>query len=90
MSVKLIIAIMDDEVAEASIQNLIEADYRVTRVASTGGFLRRGSTTMLIGTEEERVDEAIEHIRSASQSSEQDDQRRGIVFVLDMAHYEQL
>jgi uncharacterized protein YaaQ len=88
--VKLIIAILNDEDAETSIQNLVEAEFRVTRVASTGGFLRRGSTTMFIGTEEERVEEAIERIREASRSAEKAGQRRGVVFVLNMARFEQL
>jgi uncharacterized protein YaaQ len=86
---KLIIVILNDEEAEASIQTLVEADYRVTRVASTGGFLRRGSTTLFIGTDEERVDAAIERIREARKPSDQN-QQRGVVFVLDMARYEQL
>jgi uncharacterized protein YaaQ len=87
--VKLIIVILNDENAEASIQALVESEFRVTRVASTGGFLRRGITTLFIGTEEERVDEAIERVREACQSAE-DHQQRGVVFVLDMARYEQL
>lgn len=86
---KLIIVILNDENAEASIQALVESEFRVTRVASTGGFLRRGSTTLFIGTEEGRVDEAIERVREACQSAE-DHQQQGVVFVLDMARYEQL
>jgi uncharacterized protein YaaQ len=87
--VKLIIVILNDEDAESSIQTLVESDFRVTRVASTGGFLRRGSTTLFIGTEEERVDEAIERVREACQPAE-GNQQQGVVFVLDMARYEQL
>ena len=44
-------------------QALTGADFRVTRVASTGGLLRRGMTTLLIGLEAEQVDPAIQLLR---------------------------
>jgi len=83
------ILILDDEVAEEALRDLIEREFRVTRVASTGGFLRRGNTTLLIGTQDERVDDALEVIKSIRRDPEQD-QRRATVFVLDVAHFEQL
>lgn len=86
---KLMILILDDDIAEEALRDLIEREFRVTRVASTGGFLRRGNTTLLIGTQDERVDDALEVIRSIRRDPEQD-QRRATVFVLDMERFEQL
>ena len=86
---KLIILILDDEVAEEALRDLIEHEFRVTRVASTGGFLRRGNTTLLIGTQDDLVDDALEVIRSLRRDPEQD-QRLATVFVLDVEHFEQL
>ena len=86
---KLIILILDDEIAEEALRDLIEREFRVTRVASTGGFLRRGNTTLLIGTQDDLVDDALEVIRSLPRDPEQD-QRRATVFVLDVEHFEQL
>lgn len=83
------ILILDDEVAEEALRGLIEREFRVTRVASTGGFLRRGNTTLLMGTQDELVDDALEVIRGIRMDSEQD-QRRATVFVLDMERFEQL
>jgi uncharacterized protein YaaQ len=83
------ILILDDDVAEEALRDLIEREFRVTRVASTGGFLRRGNTTLLIGTQDERVDDALEVIKSIRRDPEQD-QRRATVFVLDMERFEQL
>jgi uncharacterized protein YaaQ len=37
--------------------------FYVTKLASTGGFLREGNTTLMIGTEEEKVDEVIEIVK---------------------------
>jgi len=56
---KMIITILKDSDADAVTQALISAEYRVTRVASTGGFLRSGFVTLLLGVDDERVDSAI-------------------------------
>lgn len=37
--------------------------FFVTKLASTGGFLREGNTTLMIGTEEDKVDEVIELVK---------------------------
>jgi uncharacterized protein YaaQ len=84
------IAIVNDEDTDSAISKLIECQYRVTRVASTGGFLRRGNTTLLIGTQDELVDGAIEIIRQVCTEREEPSRRRATIFVLDMARFEQL
>lgn len=56
---KLIIAIVQDQDAISLIGDLTEENYRVTKLASTGGFLKSGNTTLLIGVEEDEVDEVI-------------------------------
>lgn len=87
---KLMIVILGDEVAEEALRDLIEREFRVTRVASTGGFLRRGNTTLLIGTRDDRVDDALEIIRRVRAVQAGEDQSRATVFVLDVEHFEQL
>jgi uncharacterized protein YaaQ len=84
------ILILGDEVAEEALRELIEREFRVTRVASTGGFLRRGNTTLLIGTQDERVDDALEVIRRVQTAHAGEDKTRATVFVLEMEHFEQL
>ena len=37
--------------------------YYVTKLASTGGFLSKGNVTLLIGTDEDKVDEVIERLK---------------------------
>lgn len=56
---KLIIAIVQDQDAISLIDDLTEENYRVTKLASTGGFLKSGNTTLLMGVEDEDVDEVI-------------------------------
>ncbi len=68
---KLIIAIVQDKDAHTLGDEFVEANIRATRLSTTGGFLRSGNTTFLVGIEEERVDEALEIIRENCQSREQ-------------------
>lgn len=63
---KLVYAIVNDDDSNAVSSALIKACFEATRLSSTGGFLRRGNTTFLIGVEDERVDELIELIRANS------------------------
>ena len=87
---KMMIAILGDQDAEHVLQALVDNEFRATRISSTGVFLRRGNTTILIGLEEERVDQAIEIIRENTQPSEEPYQRRATVFVLPVSRFEQL
>ena len=43
----------------------------VTKLATTGGFLKAGNTTLLIGVDESRLDEAIHTIESVCKSRKQ-------------------
>lgn len=56
---KLIMAIIHDEDAFHIMDVLTEKGYSVTKLASTGGFLRAGNTTLICGVEDERVDELV-------------------------------
>lgn len=86
---KLMIVIVRDTDGDAVLQALISHGFRVTRVASTGGFLRRGNVTLLIGVEAERVDGVLDILRDTCQLVEQG-QHRATVFVVDMPYYEQI
>jgi uncharacterized protein YaaQ len=55
MGMKLVIAIVQNDDADDLIDALTSADYRATRLASTGGFLRQGNTTIIVGVPEESV-----------------------------------
>lgn len=87
---KLIIAIIRDEVNEPVLQSLIQADFRATRIASTGGFLRRGLTTLMIGVEDEKVDHAIDIIQEQSSPETHTKQRNATVFVLNVDQFLQV
>ena len=84
------IIILDDVDADEALRGLLESDFRVTRVASTGSFLKRGNTTLLLGTEDEQVDAAIEIIRQSRLEDSREERQKATVFVLDLDHFEQL
>ena len=87
---KLIIAILDDQISESTTEALIEEGYSVTKIASTGGFLRRGRTTLLIGLSEEKVQDALELICHHASTETKIHDRRATIFVLKTEQYEQL
>jgi uncharacterized protein YaaQ len=53
---KLVIAIVHDEDTHSLVNALTVEGYGVTKLATTGGFLRSGNTTLLIGVEVEKLD----------------------------------
>lgn len=62
---KLVVAIVHDEDSHGLIDNLNKGKFSVTRLASTGGFLKAGNTTLLIGTEAVNVDAVIQIIEDS-------------------------
>jgi len=71
MHMKLIMAIIHDEDAFQIIDVLSEEGFKVTKLASTGGFLRSGNTTLLCGSDDDRVDELISIIEKKCKSRKQ-------------------
>lgn len=87
---KLIIAIIKDEDNDKVSRGLTKSDFRVTFIASTGGFLRSGRSTLLIGVEDEQVEEALEVIRNNSKKPEKSKEKRATIFVLNVDQFTQL
>lgn len=67
---KLIVAIVQDQDAPSLVEDLTEKEFRVTKLASTGGFLKAGNTTLLIGVEDEEVDRVIHVIEKNCKTRE--------------------
>ena len=86
---KLVIAIIRDVDRSNVVEALISHGHRVTHVASTGGFLRRGNVTLFVGAEEEHVESVIEVLRETCSPAEPD-HSRATIFVVDAPHFEQI
>ncbi|MCL2741701.1 MAG: cyclic-di-AMP receptor [Oscillospiraceae bacterium] len=65
---KLIVAVVSDEDGGKVIEGLSGSGFMATRINSSGGFLRAGNTTLLIGLSEDRLDEAVAIISEHSKS----------------------
>jgi uncharacterized protein YaaQ len=68
---KLIIAIVQDEDASRLISNLMNEGYGVTKLATTGGFLRSGNTTLLLGVDDTKFAGAMSVIEKVCKSRKQ-------------------
>ena len=68
---KLIIAIVQDEDASRLVSNLMNDGYGVTKLATTGGFLRAGNTTLLVGVDDDKFDGAMAVIEKVCRSRKQ-------------------
>ncbi len=64
---KLVLAIVhDDDIHEVS-TSLTKENFFVTKLASTGGFLKAGNTTLICGVNDDKVEDVIEIIKEHSQ-----------------------
>lgn len=92
---KLILAIVRDDCAAEVTGALTDEGHRVTRISSTGGFLRRGNATLLIGVEEDELDPVLALIDQHSGpcvpgngiTDPQHPPHRSTVFVLPVVAY---
>ena len=68
---KMLLAIINYDDAHSVMNHLMEAGFQITKLATTGGFLRAGNVTILIGLEDSRLDEAMDLIRKYSNTRKQ-------------------
>jgi uncharacterized protein YaaQ len=86
---KLMFVIVRDVDVDAVVQALVANHYRVTRMASSGGFLRHGNVTLMTGIEDDHVQAVIDLLHHSCCHPE-DSQHRATVFVVDMPYFEQI
>lgn len=67
---KLIQAIVSNKDGNQIMEQLGKNDFIVTKLSTTGGFLRKGNTTLLLVTDESLVDKAVEIIKNNSTKRE--------------------
>jgi uncharacterized protein YaaQ len=79
---KLLIFVTEDVHADATVDSLVEQGLRVTRLATTGGFLRRGNTTLLVGIEDNQVERTIGIVKKAAPGA--------LALTMDLERYERL
>ncbi len=63
---KLVLAVVSNNVAEGLTDALLAAGFRTTRLASTGGFRREGNTTIMMGVEDDDIEPVLAILRSGA------------------------
>jgi uncharacterized protein YaaQ len=90
---KMVIAIVPEKHSNEILDALIAAQYRATLVSTTGGFMRKGNATLLIGVRDERADGVLQHIQGVCEAiglRGNSEAPWATVFVLDMEQYVQV
>ena len=52
---KMVMAIINADDAHTVVSNLTKSGFSVTKLATTGGFLKTGNTTVLVGVDDEKL-----------------------------------
>ena len=68
---KMVLAIINYDDAQDVISSLMKAGFSITKLATTGGFLKAGNVTILVGLDESRLDECFDIIREHSSTRKQ-------------------
>ncbi|GEN44710.1 cyclic-di-AMP receptor [Alkalibacillus haloalkaliphilus] len=68
---KLILAIVQDKDSNRLSDALSEENFKSTKLSSSGGFLKEGNTTLMIGCDDGDVDQALEIIKDNCSYREQ-------------------
>lgn len=71
LNMKLIMAIVNNDDSSIVASKLTSGGYSVTKLATTGGFLKAGNTTFILGVEDEKVDDVISIISNHSKKRTQ-------------------
>lgn len=66
---KMVLSIIHDEDSHHLMEKLTKAGYMATKLASTGGLLKTGNTTLFVGVPKEEVDSVVEIIKSVCKTT---------------------
>jgi uncharacterized protein YaaQ len=60
--VKLVVAVVQDDDADTLVEALLRKEFRATKLPSSGGFLKASNATVMLGVEDDQVDDALKVI----------------------------
>jgi uncharacterized protein YaaQ len=87
---KLIVAILKNVDTDPVSNQLTDKGFLVTPIASSTGFLRQGQSMLMVGVEDDRVNEAIEMMNNCCSRTIEPYLRRATIYVLDLEHFERV
>ena len=86
---KIILAVIRDSDEAQVVEEMVKLGLRVTRMAGTGGFLRRGNVTLMIGVEEEELQTVMDLIKKTCTLAE-GFENRAVIFVLNAIDFKKV
>jgi uncharacterized protein YaaQ len=87
---KMIVVTLPDADEPSVTRALLDEEFRITQIASTGTFLRSGTSTFFLGVRDERVEQAIQIIKNNITPSIEPGLRRVMLFVLNVEQFDQV
>lgn len=80
---------MEDDLSHILSKELLENKISSTKLSSTGGFLKKGNTTMLIGTDVEKERSILDLIKKVCDENdiESDNESKANIFVMDLEDF---
>ncbi len=80
---------MEDDLSHILSKELLENKISSTKLSSTGGFLKKGNTTMLIGTDVEKEQSILDLIKKVCDENgiESDNESKANIFVMDLEDF---
>ncbi|WP_350343705.1 cyclic-di-AMP receptor [Proteinivorax tanatarense] len=67
---KLVVAVIQDKDSGKLLEALVEHNFKATKLASTGGFLKSGNTTVLVGVEDDKTQQVVSIIKKVCKARE--------------------
>ncbi len=90
MNAKMVLAILEDSDSNSVIKIMHEAGYPLTLIDTTGGLLRRGTSTLIVGVENNQIDTAISLINQECSPCVNPFKKRATIMVVNVDHFEQI
>lgn len=84
---KMILAIVENSLSDQTSRALIANKFGVTRLASTGGFLREGATTLMVGVDDDQLESALQVIRDQTPLSEDPNRINATIYVINVKNF---
>jgi uncharacterized protein YaaQ len=87
---KMVMAILEYTDSDQVMKSLHEAGFPLALIDTTGGFLRRGNSTIIIGASDNQVDKVVELINQECGPCGNPFKKRATLMVIDVDHFEQI
>ena len=87
---KLLFVIISKEDVDQVISGLNKEGFRATKIASSGGFLKKKNVTLMIGVQEDQMKAVIDIVKGICHERQTVEVGGAIIFAVDVSHYEKI